>query len=105
MRLRRLSQSIAANNQGGRDAIRFRGGLPRPGGPLRDRLSRRLDGDRDLSLALTVVVGSMSLLWMAGLAVVFLLEKTARPGLAFGRVVGLAAIAGAVGVLATGWSP
>jgi predicted metal-binding membrane protein len=44
-------------------------------------------------MAILVVVGLMSLVWMAGLTTLFLAEKTWRRGVALSRVAG-AAIAG-----------
>ena len=50
-------------------------------------------------MALMVVVGSMSPLWMIGLAILFIGEKAWRHGLTLSRVVGLVAICAAVYIL------
>ncbi len=54
-------------------------------------------------MALMVVVGTMSVAWIAGLAVVFLAEKAWRHGVALSRAVGAGALGAAAIVAVTGW--
>jgi predicted metal-binding membrane protein len=55
-------------------------------------------------MALMVVAGSMSVAWMAALALVFITEKVWRHGLVLSKVVGVGALAAAVLVLVPGWT-
>jgi predicted metal-binding membrane protein len=54
-------------------------------------------------MALMVVAGSMSVAWMAGLAVIFLAEKAWSHGVALSRVLGAGSLGAAAVVAVTGW--
>jgi predicted metal-binding membrane protein len=54
-------------------------------------------------MALMVVVGSMSVAWMAGLAVIFLAEKAWSRGVALSRALGVGSLGAAAVVALTGW--
>ena len=54
-------------------------------------------------MALMVVVGAMSVAWMAGLGVVFLAEKAWGHGVALSRAVGAGALGAAAVVAVTSW--
>jgi predicted metal-binding membrane protein len=54
-------------------------------------------------MALMVVAGSMSVAWMAGLAVIFLAEKAWPHGVALSRALGAGSLGAAAVVAVTGW--